>query len=90
MTKSTSTTKSTRPWDFEPVKAKIAAKENGQDPERAAMCAISGKNDEELNHLPADQLSQLATTASLFPDELVESELGIRGGKSLILALLLM
>ena len=63
--------------DFEPVKAKIAAKENGQDPERAAMCAISGKNDEELNHLPADQLSQLATTASLFPDELVESELGM-------------
>ncbi len=63
--------------DFEPVKAKIAAKENGQDPERAAMCAISGKNDVELNHLPADQLSQLATTATLFPDELVDSELGM-------------
>ncbi len=61
--------------DFEPVKAKIAAKENGQDPERAAMCAISGKSDAELNQLPADQLSQLATTAALFPDELVESEL---------------
>ncbi len=63
--------------DFEPVKAKIAAKENGQDPERAAMCAISGKSDAELKHLPADQLSQLATTAALFPDELVESELGM-------------
>ncbi len=63
--------------NFEPVKAKIAAKENGQDPERAAMCAISGKSDAELNHLPADQLSQLATTAARFPDELVESELGM-------------
>ncbi len=63
--------------DFEPVKAKIAAKENGQDPERAAMCAISGKSDAELNHLPADQLSQLATTTALFPDELVKSDLGM-------------
>ncbi len=63
--------------DFEPVKAKIAAKENGQDPERAAMCAISGKSDAELNQLPADQLSQLATTATLFPGELVESERGL-------------
>jgi type I restriction enzyme S subunit len=28
--------------DFEPVKAKIEAKAAGRDPERAAMCAISG------------------------------------------------
>ncbi|MCD6533406.1 MAG: restriction endonuclease subunit S [Deltaproteobacteria bacterium] len=63
--------------DFEPVKAKIAAKENGRNPERAAMSAISGKSDTKLNQLPADQLSQLATTAALFPDELVESELGL-------------
>ncbi len=35
--------------DFEPVKAKIQAKQNGQDPERAAMCAISGKTDAELD-----------------------------------------
>jgi len=28
--------------DFEPIKAKIEAKVGGQDPERAAMCAISG------------------------------------------------
>ena len=41
------------------------------------MCAISGKSDAELNHLPAGQLSQLATTAALFPDELVESEIGL-------------
>lgn len=27
--------------DFEPVKAKIWANENGQDPERAAMCALA-------------------------------------------------
>ncbi|MCF6212336.1 MAG: restriction endonuclease subunit S [Gammaproteobacteria bacterium] len=33
--------------DFEPVKAKIQAKQNGQDLERAAMCAISGKTDTE-------------------------------------------
>ncbi|RLB72740.1 MAG: restriction endonuclease subunit S [Deltaproteobacteria bacterium] len=63
--------------DFEPVKAKIEARKNGRDPERAAMSAISGKSDAELNQLPANQLSQLATTAALFPDDLVESELGI-------------
>ena len=44
---------------------------------RAAMRAISGKSDEELNQLPADQLEQLRATAALFPDELVDSELGL-------------
>ena len=63
--------------DFEPVKAKIEAKANGQDPERAAMCAISGKTDAELNNLPPDQLDQLRATAALFPDELTDSELGL-------------
>lgn len=63
--------------DFDPVKAKIAAKENGQDPERAAMCAISGKTEAELEQIAPEQLNQLARTASLFPDELVESELGL-------------
>ena len=62
--------------DFEPVKAKIAAKQNGQDPERAAMRAISGKTDEQLYQLSPDQRQQLAATAALFPDELVDSELG--------------
>lgn len=62
--------------DFEPVKAKIAAKQNGEDPERAAMCAISGKTNEQLNQLSPEQFQQLATTAALFPDELEESELG--------------
>lgn len=62
--------------DFEPVKAKIAAKQNGQDSERAAMCAISGKTDTQLDQLIPNQRQQLATTAALFPDELVDSELG--------------
>jgi type I restriction enzyme S subunit len=63
--------------DFEPVKAKIEAKAEGRDPERAAMCAISGKIEPELDQLPPEQCQQLAATAALFPDELVESELGL-------------
>jgi type I restriction enzyme S subunit len=62
--------------DFEPVKAKIEAKQNGQDPERAAMRAISGKTDEELDALSEEQRRQLTTTAAHFPDELEDSELG--------------
>ncbi|TDY02856.1 restriction endonuclease subunit S [Thiohalophilus thiocyanatoxydans] len=62
--------------DFEPVKAKIQAKQNGQDPKRAAMRAISGKTDEELEQLSKKQYKQLAETAALFPDELEVSELG--------------
>lgn len=65
--------------DFEPVKAKIAAKQAGgtaQQIERAAMAAISGKTETELDQLNKDQLQQLKTTATLFPEELVDSELG--------------
>lgn len=62
--------------DFDPVRAKIAAKQEGKDPELAAMCAISGKNEEELQQMTEDDLAELRATASLFPDELVESELG--------------
>ncbi|PWQ95655.1 restriction endonuclease subunit S [Leucothrix pacifica] len=62
--------------DFEPTRAKIAAKQAGQDPERAAMAAISGKAVAELEQLGEAQLAQLKTTAGLFPDALVESELG--------------
>jgi type I restriction enzyme S subunit len=40
------------------------------------MCAISGKTDAELDHLPPDQLVKLRATAALFPDELTDSELG--------------
>ena len=62
--------------DFDPVKAKIAAKAEGRDPLRAAMSAISGKPEEELDTLPTEGFEQLAATAALFPDEMVESELG--------------
>ena len=62
--------------DFDPVKAKIAAIEQGQDPLRAAMRAISGKTDAELDQMPRDQYDQLTATAALFPDAMEESELG--------------
>ena len=62
--------------DFAPVKAKIAAKASRRDPLRAAMSAICGKADAELDALPPAQYEQLAATAALFPDELVDSELG--------------
>jgi type I restriction enzyme S subunit len=72
--------------DFEPVKAKIQAKrtltptlskrERELIVERAAMCAISGKSLEELGQLSPETQQQLKTTAALFPDALVESELG--------------
>jgi type I restriction enzyme S subunit len=62
--------------DFDPVKAKIAALQEGQDPLRAAMIAISGKSDAELDALAPEQYEQLAATAALFPDEMEESELG--------------
>jgi type I restriction enzyme S subunit len=44
--------------------------------ERAAMAAISGKPLSELDKLPAKTLEQLKTTAALFPETLVDSELG--------------
>ena len=62
--------------DFEPVRAKIAAKQEGKDPELAAMCAISGKTQAELDQLTKEDFAELQATAALFPDELVESELG--------------
>lgn len=63
-------------FDFVPVQAKIAAKQEGRDPLRAAMSAISGKLDAELDALPPEQYAQIAATAALFPDEMEESELG--------------
>ena len=62
--------------DFDPVKAKIAAKAEGRDPLRAAMSVISGKAGAELDALPPEQYEQLAATAALFPDEMEESEVG--------------
>jgi len=63
--------------DFQPVKAKIQAKAEGKDPQIAAMCAISGKSEQELQLLPREKRDELAKTANLFPDNLVESELGL-------------
>lgn len=62
--------------DFDPVKVKIAAKQEGRNPLRAAMSSISGKSEDELDALPREQFDQLAATAALFPDDMDESELG--------------
>lgn len=59
--------------DFAPVKAKIAAIEQGEDPLRAAMRAISGKTDAELDQMPREHHTQLAATAVLFPDAMEEN-----------------
>ena len=65
--------------DFEPVKAKAAAKAAGASPEeieRAAMATVAGKTEAELDQLPQAQKQSLAKTAALFPDAFQESELG--------------
>ncbi|MCC4771483.1 restriction endonuclease subunit S [Methanosarcina sp. DH2] len=68
--------------NFDPVKAKISAIEAGEDAEgviRAAMSTISGKTNEELDQLQAEQpehYTQLKTTAELFPAAMQDSELG--------------
>lgn len=62
--------------DFDPVKAKIAANVEGRDPLRAAMTAISGKPDAELDALLPDQFAILAATAALFPNAMEDSEMG--------------
>ncbi len=43
---------------------------------KAAMAAISGKTIDQLSQLRPEQLEQLKTSADLFPDALVNSELG--------------
>lgn len=63
--------------DFEPVKAKQQAKAAGESVELAAMMALSGKPATEIEQLPAVQRASLAETAALFPERLVESELGL-------------
>lgn len=62
--------------DFEPVKAKIQAKLEGKDSELAAMCAISGKSEAELQQMDKIDFAELQAMAALFPDELMNSELG--------------
>jgi type I restriction enzyme S subunit len=92
--------------DFEPTRAKIAAKQRWQalhdvvetsSPtcysetdsaakpntqslddamSQAAMAAISGKTPEELQQLSPEQLQHLQSIAALFPDAMIESDLG--------------
>ncbi|MEW5968498.1 MAG: restriction endonuclease subunit S [Pseudomonadota bacterium] len=62
--------------DVEPVKAKIQAKEAHKDPELAAMCAITGKSESEIQQMEKTDFVELQAMAALFPDELVNSELG--------------
>jgi type I restriction enzyme, S subunit len=68
--------------DFDPVKAKIAALESGKDAEgvtRAAMRAISGKTDDELDKMEGGQpedYAKLKATAGMFPAAMQDSELG--------------
>lgn len=62
--------------DFDPIKAKIAAIQEGRDPLRASMSAISGKQDAEFDALSPEQYDQLAAITAMFPDEMEESELG--------------
>ena len=68
--------------NFDPVKAKITALESGEDAEGvtcAAMRAISGKTDDELDKMKGEQAqnyAQLKSTAELFPSAMQDSELG--------------
>lgn len=75
--------------DFDPVRAKIKAGSAGRDPNRAAMAAIAGISleqdweeieaalDQKLSNMTEEQRQQLTRTAQLFPDDLVESEIGV-------------
>lgn len=66
--------------DFEPVKAKIAALGEGQDPNLAAMKVISGRSEEELHDLKikdAEAYSQLVDSATVFPKRMKGTELGL-------------
>ncbi|MEZ5454075.1 MAG: restriction endonuclease subunit S [Thiothrix sp.] len=68
--------------DFDPVKAKMTALAAGgsrEDAERAAMCAISGKDESALDAMQREQpaaYAELAATAALFPAAMRASELG--------------
>ncbi len=68
--------------DFDPVKAKIAALDAGgseEDALLAAMQAISGKSDRQLERLrnaSPKQYAELCATAELFPSAMQKSVLG--------------
>jgi type I restriction enzyme S subunit len=63
--------------DFEPVKAKMQAIAHGTDPQIAVMEVISGKTAAETQNFVDVKYDELRATADLFPDALVESELGL-------------
>lgn len=63
--------------DFDPVKAKIRAIQQGEEPQLAAMKVISGKSAEDIIQMPADKRKELSDTADLFPEEMVDSEFGM-------------
>ena len=75
--------------DFDPVRAKIEAKSAGRDHNRAATAVITGISldqdwdevesalDQKLSSMTEEQRQQLTRTTQLFPDELVESEIGV-------------
>lgn len=68
--------------DFDPVKAKLSVLTAGgsaEEAERAAMCAISARDEASLNTLQTEQpeaYAELARTAALFPSAMQDSELG--------------
>ncbi len=68
--------------DFDPVHAKVEALKNGgsQDDARLkAMCAISGKTSEALEHLKSENFeayAELHRTADAFPSAFIDSPLG--------------
>ncbi|MER1969053.1 restriction endonuclease subunit S [Castellaniella sp. GW247-6E4] len=62
--------------DYDPVKAKIAAIEQGEDSLRVTMRAISGKTDVELDQMPREHYDQLAAIVALFPNAMEDSKLG--------------
>lgn len=68
--------------DFDPVKAKMAVFEAGgtkEDAERAAMCVISGKDENALDAFKNENpegYAELEETAGLFPWAMQDSELG--------------
>ncbi|WP_020560225.1 restriction endonuclease subunit S [Thiofilum flexile] len=68
--------------DFDPVKAKmttLAAGGSREEAERAAMSAISGKDEAALDAMQHEQpaaYAELAATAALFPAAMQASELG--------------
>jgi type I restriction enzyme S subunit len=59
--------------DFLPVRAKAAARSEGRDPLRAAMCSLSGKDEVALDAMPRERFERLAATATIFPDQFVEN-----------------